>query len=485
MVGINLGTWSLGAGEEDTVAFEGKDQCCTYKEARVRASRIAAGLFAAGVRPGDGVALLLPNSVRAALSIFGIWTAGASIVSLRPQLTNYEIGLCLGIWPAKWALTSSGCADRFVESPSLIHVLDIEEVERSGGDFVASTVPLDTPAIALFTSGSTGEPKAVIHSARSMALQTTQRKPYRGASNSSAGAAVNTTLQTLQAGGTQIFIDESVTGIQLANALLHHRVDQARIANNTLTSLVEAKQQLGPSVRQLMCGGDFMSAAFQQYASEVLGLPVIQVYGATEAFAMTRGNEETPQGSIGRTLPQVELQLRSEEDGSLVSGDGKGLAWVRSPKLFMGYGKRGAIEKPFDEDGWFKTDDVLRRDSHGNYYFLSRMANYLKINTVRVGAYEIEDVLRRDPAVRNAHVTCLNLSGEQDTVMAVLEVDQVDSHLASRLKLLMDTYLAKFKHPRAIYATNSFSYSPSGKIDARALQDQIRSGHLRQITPAS
>ncbi len=484
-MGINLGIWALHSGEENAAAIEDPSKCCSYKEARARAARIAAGLYAAGVRPGDSVALLVSNSVRAALSVLGIWTAGASIISFRTDLTSSEIALCLDLWPAKWVLTSTHYADRFAKSPSHICVLDIDEVEMGGDSFISPTVPLDTPAIVLFTSGSTGEPKAVIHSARSMASQTVRREPYRAATIASIGSAFNNVLQTLQAGGTHIFLEESVTGSQLAKALLHHRAEQARLSTNAVMSLVEAGQRLGPSVRRLICGGDFVSAKFQQRASDALGLHVIQAYGATEAFAMTRGNEETPPGSIGRTLPQVELQLRSEEDGSVVSGVGQGLAWVRSPKLFMGYGNRGAIERPFDQDGWFKTGDVLRRDNDQNYYFLSRVTNYLKIKNEKVSSHEIEDVLRRDAVVRNAYATCLKLSGERDTVVAVLELDQFDDHLAARLRSLMDTNLSTFKHPEIVYTTSSFPYSAAGKIDARALEVLIQSGRLRQIIPAS
>lgn len=485
-MGINLGVWSLQAGEENAAAIEDASHCCSYKEARIRAMRIAAGLYAAGVRPGDGVALFLPISVRATLSIFGIWTAGAAAVPLYYELTNCEIARYLDLAPVKWVLTSTCDADRFADLQGPIQVLDIEEVEQGGDRFAAPIISLDTPALTLFTSGTTGTSKAVIHSAGSVSSQTIVKEPYRALTTacSATGVGIIMPVQTLQAGGTQIVLPSSVKGSQFVKALLDYRADRARVGPEILMSLIESGERLDPSVR-LIFGGDFLSARLQQRSSDVLGCHVMQVYGSTETFSMARGNEETPPGAIGATLPQVELQLRSEEDGSVVPGVGQGLAWIRSPKLFMGYGNRGTIERPFDEDGWFKTGDMLRRENDGNYYFLSRATGYLQNNNGKVSPHEIEDALRQEPAVRNAHATSLRLSGDWDTIVAVLEMEKTDSYIAARLNSLMDTHVADFRQPEIVYATHSFPYLPTGKIDARALETQIRSGSLRQIIPTS
>ncbi|MFS8184575.1 class I adenylate-forming enzyme family protein [Pseudovibrio denitrificans] len=478
---VNLGEWALAQGRDDALAFEDYVECCSYEQARREVAEIAVGLLSAGVRIGDSVAVYMPNSVRAMLCILGIWRVGAVVVSLPYRYTEKDISVALETWAADWVITSQTHADAFSGLDEGPEVVIVDNVKGAGGRCPSLVVGNDAHALVRFTSGTTEMPKVVVHSAGALSALKSGNSPCRAITNIAIGSMIST-LQTLLSGGTQIFLDTSVKGDQLVCALSDFAPERARLDTESVLSLIETGSQICSSLRHVVLGGDLVAANTQKYIKSALGVDVTQVYGSTEAFAMTRGNVDTPLGSVGQALPDVELQLRSDMGGAEIEGAGQGLAYIRSPRMFLGYGSRGSIHSKVDDDGWFNTGDILRRDDNDNYFFINRVERYLKVNGIRISPEEVENAFRDIPGVKNVVAVTTKTSRGNDCIAVVLELAEVEQGLGVQLQVTLLEKLPEIKRPSSFFIIHQLPFSGAGKIDLAQIVNRIENNKLQQVT---
>jgi long-chain acyl-CoA synthetase len=454
----------------------------SYAAAGDAATRAAAALRARGVGPGDRVAVLLPNTLSFVAAYFGALRLGAIVVPLNPLLRDPEID---------WRLEHSG-ARVLVAAPERGGVATRRGVElvepgaleaRPPADGIAS-VRADDPAVLLYTSGTSGDPKAAVLTHGNL----------RWAAEYTAGPLLGLSPDDVVLGAPPL---SHVFGQTVAmNASI---AAGARVA---LTTRFEAEAALELMVRTsttVFLGVPTMCIALLQaarkapelprlrithagaapFAVEVLeaftamfGCPLLEGYGMTETSAVIATHhlgQPTKPGSVGTPVEGAEMRLVDLRGEDVPIGE-IGEVLVRSPGLMRGYWQNPAATRAaIDEDGWFATGDVGYRDSDGYLFLVDRKKDTILRGGYSVYPREVEEALYQHPAVAEAAVVGVPDARLGEEVVAVVvarpgaiaDPDEIGAFVRERV--------AAYKYPRLVVVADELPRGPSGKILKRAI----------------
>jgi O-succinylbenzoic acid--CoA ligase len=387
-----------------------------------------------GVKAGDRVATTLPPGVDFAALLHALPRLGAVLVPLNTRLSPGELQAQLD------GLRSSFFVPRSVEGPEA----DVE---------LRSEVDPSEPQTIIFTSGTSGRAKPVVHTYANHRASALASAWNLGVDPGDRWLGV---LPLFHVGGLAVLIRSAIYGTA---AVLHGGFDAERVRGAledgevTLASFVptmlhrlrDAGLTRAPGLRAALLGGGPVPRDLLEWAAEN-GLPVLQTYGMTETASQiaTLGAEEalTKTGSAGRPLPGVELRI----------GDGSEIR-VRGPMV-----SPGAISA----DGWLHTGDRGRLDGDGFLYVEGRLDETIVTGGENVMAPEVEDVLRSHPAVSDAAVVGRPDPewGEVVTAFVVLDGEVEDGELLAHCR----ERLAGYKVPRAIHAIDELPRNAAGKV---------------------
>jgi len=382
-------------------AVVGAGWSITYGELDARVSATAARIEDLGVSPGDRVALYLPKGEGYLVLLLALVRAGAVACPVSTRVPAGGVGPLLG---------RAGCSalisaeEELPGSVGRIDVLDPqaalggEEDERASEPLEAS---LGRPATVVFTSGSTGAPKAALH---------TFGNHYFSALGSNANIALTVgdrwlhSLPLYHVGGLSIVFRCLISGAAIAlpgpDAPLGRSISDLRATHVSLVStqllrLLREDAAL-EGLKAVLTGGGPMP---EDLVDEALarGLPVHTSYGLTEMASQvtTTAPGAAPEElrTAGRVLPHREVS---------VSGEGEIL--VRGATLFAGYVQEGKTGRPVHPDGWFRTGDLGRLDGAGRLRVLGRRDNLFISGGENLRPEEIEEALLRIPGVEEAVV---------------------------------------------------------------------------------
>jgi acyl-CoA synthetase (AMP-forming)/AMP-acid ligase II len=350
--------------------------------------RVAGALRARGVRRGDAVAWQLPNRTDAAVLYWATWWLGAVAVPMHAQLTDREIAAVL-------------------DAVGGAHVVD-GDVAQLDGDPVDHdpAVSSGDVAVVITTSGSSGTPKSVIHTHRTQVHKARQFAVVHGTGPDDAILVPAPLAHS--AGVLHGVLHPVATGIK---AVIMERWDPDHalelIEREQITMLfgppvfalgITASEHFTSekvaSVRLIASGGTTITEDFSRDMAARFGAVVKRTYGSTEMPVVTTSYPGDPlercYTSEGRLVPDAELELRDGE------------VWVRGPELAEGYIDRDQTASAF-VDGWFRTWDVGVLDD-GWLRIVGRLADIIIRGGANVSAAEVEGVLERHPAVRQAVV---------------------------------------------------------------------------------
>ena len=470
--------------------------------------RVAAGLAGAGIGAGDVVAFQLPNWIEAALVFYGASLLGAVVVPIVHFYGAKEVRYILDRSGARLLVTAE--TFRGIDYLSMLDSLvdDLDALERvyvvgdspgpwhpftalvDGDERVDEPVPVDPSSAALvaWTSGTTSDPKGVVHSQRTFAAEARQLSAARSGPPNLMGAPVGhgigllggLIVPVLDGAPTQM-IDTWDPGVVLA-AMLEDKVSAATGATFFLTSLLD-HPDFGPEHAELMpvaaMGGAPVPRAVADRVVEI-GMSMIRMYGSTEHPSTTGsqiGADPTEKGlyTDGRPLPGVDIRL-VDEDGKDVVAGGAGEIWSRGPDLFEGY-TDPALTSAAISDGWYLTGDIGVLDTDGYLTITDRKKDIIIRGGENVSAAEVEELLLRMPGVAEVAVVAApdaRLGEHACAFVRVLpgggpapDLDAVRAHLA-------DAGLARQKWPEELREVADFPRTASGKIQKFALRAQLR-----------
>ncbi|HET6950376.1 MAG TPA: AMP-binding protein [Acidimicrobiales bacterium] len=472
-----------------------------------RAARaLAAALQGDGVGQGDVVALQLPNWVEAAITFWAAAYLGATVVPVVHFYGPKEIGYILDVTDPAVVVTP----DRFGPTDHLAmyeHLL----ADRPGvrwlvaaadpgvalptrarpltslldGEPLAALQPVDpaAPALVAFTSGTTSNPKGVIHSHRTIGCETRQleeRMPG-GGPPLLVGAPVGHFIGMLSAflvpliRGEPIHMVDAWDPGNVLRLLKEHGLAFGGGATYFLTSLLDHPDFTEEHLAHMPTaglGGSAVPAAVTQRATN-LGITAFRAYGSTEHPSITGGSVHDPEAkrlhTDGRPAPGVEIQLT--EEGEILS---------RGPDLCVGYTDPSLTAQAFDADGWYHTGDVGVLDDDGFLSISDRLSDIVIRGGENISAQEIEELVLRVPGVAEVAVVAAPDERLGEHAAAILRIvgespapslDDLRAHLAG-------AGLAKQKWPESLYVVPDFPRTASGKIQKFKVRQQLRDGEL-------
>ncbi|TVL89035.1 AMP-binding protein [Streptomyces sp. SAJ15] len=469
--------------------------------------RIAAALADAGVRKGDVVALHSPNSVVYPMVCYGVTRTGAALTPVHPLATAAEFAAQLRDSRATWIVTVAALlevarqAAEQVGGVREIFLCDRAPGHRSVRDMLESTAPepvveIDPGvdiAVLPYSSGTTGVPKGVMLTHRSIATNLAQLNAVIPAEPDDSLLAVlpffhiyglTALMNAPLRNGSSVVVLPRFDLEQFLGAVEKHRVTALYVAPPIVLAL--AKHPAVPhhdlsSLRYVMCSAAPLDAELAAACARRLDIPrVLQAYGMTElspsSHCVPRYAEEVPPGTVGKLLPDTEMRIVAVDGGGRELGVGEtGELWLRGPQVMKGYlGRASETAAMVDADGWLHSGDVGRIDAEGWVYIVDRVKELIKYKGYQVAPAELEAVLLGHEDVADAVVVGVPDADGNEIPKAYVvprpgaEIGEAD------LITYVAGQVAPYKKVRRLEFTTVVPRSAAGKILRRELRARER-----------
>lgn len=503
---------TLNAGKHPAkAAVVFRDQRITYAELELRVNRLARHLLAMGVQPGDRVAYMLHNGNACVELFHAAVRIGAIAVPVSFRLVAPEVKWLLDHVSPKVFVYAEACAGEvdgirgscaavghWVRSGANAPAAQVHyETLMADGDGSAVAVPAsraDETALLMFTGGTTGEPKAAVHTHRSLyfvlfgsalanrTVDETETALIQAPMFHIAGLTISG--RTMLVGGTLVLVESSEPQDLLRTIERERATFLMLLPPTSYTRLLDVPGLAGfdtSSVQKIVtAAGAFPKAVMLRLFDAFPNASIYFGYGLSESplactLVITRAMMESDAPavrSIGRALPMVDLRV-VDETGKDVPPGQVGEAVVRGPHLMQGYYRQPALTAAALRGGWMHTGDLLRRDAEGFFYFEGRSKDMIKTGGENVFAAEVERVLMAHPAVEICAVLGVPDEVLQEAVAAVVKLRSGHAATADDLVAHCRQHLASYKKPRHVLFVDQFPISDAGKVQKFKLRDLV------------
>jgi long-chain acyl-CoA synthetase len=504
-----------------------------YRQLSELVDRMAAALAQLGVRKGERVGVMLPNSPHYIITFFAAMRLGAIVVNINPTYTSRELQHQLAdagaetivllnlFWPRLHEVRSETPVRRVI----VAHVFDtlglpsrllVQRTQRREPDWVEVPAAQDTfffnnllrhppnpPQVSLlpsdvalfqYTGGTTGLPKAAMLSHRNLIANVTQ---------------VNEWVVDGQPGREKMMAaipffhvygmtTAMLYGVRLGAELV--TVANPRPIDNVMRIIARERCTIFPgvpamyigiinhkdvatydlrSVRVCVSGSAPLPAQVQERFEALTGGRLVEGYGLSEASPLTHGNPVRGRrkvGSIGVPFPDTEARIVDLETGADLPFDGvaQGELYVRGPQVMQGYWNRpeetaGAI----DGEGWLHTGDICKVDPEGYFYIVDRKKDMIIVSGFKVLPRDVEEVLYMHPQVMEAAVAGIpHPARGDDTVKAFIVPRPGEQPTAEEIRAFCKLHLAAYKVPREVEFRDELPKTAVGKVLRRVLIEQ-------------
>jgi acetyl-CoA synthetase len=454
------------------ISRDGERRVWHFGELIARSAGLSGAFAARGVGRGDVVMTLVGNRIEWVLSLLACWRMGAIPLPCNTQLRRHDLEHRIAV---AGPILCVGEEELLGEMPGGVEGMTMAEVaavldEDSPQETPASVADLapKDPALIVFTSGTSGEPRAAVHTADYLPAQRGQAQHWVGAGE---GDLVWTTTATgWSKSARNVFVAPWLMGA--AALICDARFDAAeRIAvceREGVSILCQAPTEYRmlarnpelrplPGLRRALAAGEPLGADMLEAYRDAWGLKVADGYGQTETGHIS-GNHvgvEVRPGSIGHPLPGIEVRIA---DGELqVRAD-------TCPTFFAGYLGEGDPELVDGE--WWATGDLVREDEDGYLFHEGRADDMINSSGYRIGPYEVESALVTHPAVAEAAAVAAPDAERGSVVRAVvvLRDREPTDELATELREHVKSVTAPYKAPRIVEFADELPKTSSGKI---------------------
>lgn len=474
------------------------DSVLEYAEARIRVDHLADRLHERGVGPGDRIAICAENHVRSILAVFALARLGAICVPVNPELGVEELAWILGHATVSGVLTVGALAARLLLACNGAGIApwcallddDADPLwqRTETGSLPAAAGP-DTTWVILYTSGTTGYPKGVMHSQRTFVLtgevfvERMHLQPDDRMLCILPLFHINALLYSLGgalAAGATLVVERRFSASRFWRIAADTRASEVNIIAAVGHILARRPaQEFRPDHGIVKVYGAPIAADVAEVFRHRFGIAtLIEGYGLTEAPAVCTQpfDGERRIGSMGRAArhpgwngPFVQLRV-VDEAGHDVSPGEPGELLVRSPVVMQGYYRDEAQTRDAFSGGWLRTGDIVRRDPDGCHTFVSRKKDIIRRRGENISVAEVERVIRLHPRVRDVAVIAVDSElGDDDMLAVVLPTDSGDIKEAE-IAGWCRAKLAPHKTPRYVTFVSALPYTPSHRVAKHRLR---------------
>lgn len=463
-------------GQPGAAALRFEGESLSYGELHARTLAAACALHRWGVRPGDRVAWLGGSHPGQLVLLFALARLGAILVPLNFRLA-----------PAEWDALVAGCTSQHLVHDAAwaqaagalaarcgLQAHGVDELEAQAAEPVPSAATPDAPVLLVYTSGTTGGPKAAVHTQANLLANMAIAAQVQQMRASDLVLTVlpmfhvgGLCIQTLPAlyAGAQVLLHARFDAKAALEAIQRERPTLTLQVPATMKALVEhplwASTELG-CLRAVWAGSSLLPAPLVQ-AFHQRGVPVCNVYGATEtgpfSIALPPADAFDHVGSCGWPAPGVEVRLEAGE------------VWLRGPNIVRHY---WPAQPACDPQGWFHTGDLAAQADDGSYTIVGRAKELIISGGENIHPAEIESVLAEHPAVAECAVFGLS-DAQWGEIVAVAVVARPDATLdEAALRDHLAARLARYKLPRRWVWVEQLPKTALGKLQRGALAERFR-----------
>jgi acyl-coenzyme A synthetase/AMP-(fatty) acid ligase len=471
------------------VDAEGNRRDWHFGELIARSAGLSGTFAARGVKRGDVVMTLLGNRIEWALTLLACWRMGAVALPCTPQLRRHDLELRASAAAPALCVGEEALLD---ELPDEVPAMTLDEVAATLDEDRPQETPAaiedmdaEDPALIVFTSGTTGEPRGVVHAYRYLTGQRAQAEHWLGSRPGE--LAWCTTAPGWSKSARNVFLAPWLTG---AAAVIHEgrfdpaeRLDLAEaLGVDVLCQAPTEYRMLAkrtalrplPALRRMVSAGEALEAETVAAFREGMGLEPADGYGQTETGHVC-GNlagEPVRPGSMGKPLPGIEVRV-VEETGAEVGPGTVGELQLRaatSPTFFSRY-----LDGERFEGEWWPTGDLVRREEDGHLWFEGRNDDVIVSSGYRIGPVEVESALLAHPAVAEAAAVAAP-DPERGAVVRAIVVPherEPSEELVRELQEHCKRETAPYKFPRIVEFATELPKTASGKIKRAQLRSTV------------
>jgi long-chain acyl-CoA synthetase len=461
----------------DPVRLAYRDRGYTLSELDALTSGMADLLERCGVAPGARVALMSSNRPEFVIALRAVWRLGAAVVLLSSAWKRGEVEHALALTNPSHAI-----GDHHVLAELMPMVQLDEPVAPSARDF--GVVDPEADALFVFSSGTTGMPKAARHTHRAFAVAVAQ---WRAALD----LGPTDRMQIMTPPSHILGLLNILTALEAGAWIrLHPRFDVDTMLRHIASDRITVEMAVAPialalaahpklesydlsSLRYIMWCATPVTQSVAERVTRRAGVRWVTAYGASE-FPVITAN---PIGgarldTVGRAVSGVDLRIVSLTDGTLVGPGEDGEIQVRSDSVMTGYLPDAATADVFI-DGYYRTGDVGNLDVDGYLRITDRSKEMIKVRGFQVAPAELEAVLHGHPAVADCAV--FGVPDQADGEAIVAAVSQCAPVEAAELIELIGQRLASYKRPSRVVFVEEIPRLPSGKVLRRVLKERAMS----------
>ncbi|MGZ4710763.1 MAG: class I adenylate-forming enzyme family protein [Acidimicrobiales bacterium] len=478
----------------DRDAVRAGDDRWSFRDLDGLSNAFADHLSGRGVGVGDRVAVMMANRVEFVIAVHAISKLGAAAVLLSPAWKTVEVGHAVELTTPAHAVTDGEATALLGEVMRPDQVTDLDDAATLdaalGGDRTRRTrgdVSGRDESVLVFSSGTTGLPKAVRHTHDSMGhgtrhwVQTLGLGPddrFQVATPPSHILGLLNLLAAASAGATvrlhrRFDLDEVLRCIEADRMTLEMAVAPIALA---MANHPNIEQYDLSSLRYIMWGATPVSENVARVVTERTGVRWLPAYGASELPVIACNPVDRPDDwrldSAGLPPEGVELRVADLDSGEVLPAGEIGEIQVLSPSVMAGYLPDEATAEAF-ADGWYRTGDVGWLEAEGWVHLTDRSKEMIKVNGFQVAPAELEEVLHGHPAVLDCAVFGLADERAGEVPVAVVQLDPNVPVTDGELEQLVADSLATYKHLRHVVVVDTIPRLPSGKVLRRTLRDEL------------
>jgi len=505
--------------QPDATALRFLGQTTTWAQLHDRVERLAGALYRRGVRFGDRVLILMLNRTEFVEAMLAANRLGAIAVPVNFRMTPPEIAYLVGDCQARVIVTEpvlAGVATAVRELDATLAtvivagaateeqpggtVLGYEELVAEAGELAPpADVPGDSPALIMYTSGTTGRPKGAVLTHTNLAAQAMTNIYTNGVDLNSDVGFIGVPLFHIAGVASSV-----LTGLMLGLPTVLYPL--GAFDPDALLDVLEAEQVtaifLVPAQWQAVCAAQrarprnlklrvlswgaapASDTLLREMAEVFTGCKILAAFGQTEMSPVTcmlLGDDAVRKlGSVGRVIPTVSARIVDDEMNDVPIGE-VGEIVYRGPSLMSGYWNNPQATAEAFAGGWFHSGDLVRRDEEGYIWVVDRKKDMIISGGENIYCAEVENVLASHPSI--AEVAVIGRPDEKwgEVPVAVVALAAGDTLTVEEVQEFLNDKLARYKHPKAIEIVEALPRNPAGKVLKTELRERFGGGKFARL----